>query len=70
MDSLTLPPTAALAGSVKLPGSKSISNRALLLAALAEGSTRIENLLDSDDTQHMLAALTSLGIRLEPDAEC
>src|SRR3989475_6969510 len=38
-------------GTVKMPGSKSISNRVLLLAALADGTTRVENLLDSDDTR-------------------
>ncbi|KAI8059587.1 hypothetical protein BC940DRAFT_247460 [Gongronella butleri] len=43
------------------PGSKSISNRALLIAALGEGTTRVKNLLHSDDTQYMLAALTDLG---------
>lgn len=65
MRSLTLPPTAALAGEVTIPGSKSISNRALLLAALARGRTRIANLLDSDDIQHMLTALNALGVDVE-----
>ena len=46
-------------GEVNLPGSKSVSNRALLLAALAQGTTRLTNLLDSDDIRHMLNALTS-----------
>ncbi len=50
-----------------MPGSKSISNRILLLAALAEGETRILELLDSDDTRHMLTALRQLGIACEPD---
>lgn len=49
-------------GEMTLPGSKSISNRVLLLAALAEGETRIEGLLDSDDTRVMLAALEKLGV--------
>lgn len=62
MQTLTLPPTPALSGTVVLPGSKSISNRALLLAALAQGSTHISNLLDSDDVTFMLRALTTLGI--------
>jgi len=62
MDSLTLSPIATVNGTVNLPGSKSLSNRALLLAALAQGETTIYNLLDSDDIRHMLDALTALGI--------
>ncbi|MCK9381973.1 MAG: bifunctional 3-phosphoshikimate 1-carboxyvinyltransferase/cytidylate kinase [Sulfuritalea sp.] len=62
MSSLTLPPLRAAAGSVRLPGSKSISNRMLLLAALAEGTTEIRDLLDSDDTRVMLAALQTVGV--------
>jgi 3-phosphoshikimate 1-carboxyvinyltransferase len=62
MDSLNLPPLRGASGSVRLPGSKSISNRMLLLAALAEGSTEIRDLLDSDDTRVMLAALEKLGV--------
>jgi 3-phosphoshikimate 1-carboxyvinyltransferase len=62
MDSLTLPPLRSASGSVRLPGSKSISNRMLLLAALAEGGTEIRELLDSDDTRVMLAALGKLGV--------
>ena len=54
---LDLPPLRAAAGSVTLPGSKSISNRVLLLAGLCEGRTRVRDLLDSDDPQVMLAAL-------------
>ena len=50
---------------MRLPGSKSISNRVLLLAALSEGTTRIHDLLDSDDTRVMLAALEQLGCRIE-----
>ncbi len=65
MQTLTLPPTAALSGDVTIPGSKSISNRALLLAALAEGRTRIRNLLDSDDTRYMRSALDALGVYTE-----
>lgn len=61
-DSLTLPPIALIDGTVNLPGSKSVSNRALLLAALAKGTTRLTNLLDSDDVRHMLSALKSLGV--------
>ncbi|MCX8087564.1 MAG: bifunctional 3-phosphoshikimate 1-carboxyvinyltransferase/cytidylate kinase [Rhodocyclaceae bacterium] len=65
MSHLDLPPLSRAAGTVQLPGSKSISNRMLLLAALAEGVTEIRNLLDSDDTRVMLAALQALGIGLK-----
>jgi len=65
MESLTLQPVKAVAGEVRIPGSKSLSNRILLLAALAEGTTTITNLLDSDDVKHMLNALSQLGIRYE-----
>ncbi|TWO72041.1 bifunctional 3-phosphoshikimate 1-carboxyvinyltransferase/cytidylate kinase [Caenimonas sedimenti] len=58
---LDLPPLESAGGTVMLPGSKSISNRVLLLAALSEGTTRIEDLLDSDDTRVMLDALRALG---------
>ena len=58
---LDLPPLAHAGGSLTLPGSKSISNRVLLLAALCEGVTDIHDLLDSDDTQVMLVALKALG---------
>ncbi len=64
MNALTLQPVKSLSGEVRLPGSKSISNRALLLAALAEGDTRIRNLLDSEDTQAMRRALATLGVSL------
>ena len=66
MQTLTLPATSALSGTVVLPGSKSISNRALLLAALCEGTTHISNLLDSDDVAFMLRALATLGIDVAP----
>jgi 3-phosphoshikimate 1-carboxyvinyltransferase len=62
MEQLTLAPIAKVSGEVNVPGSKSLSNRALLLAALAEGETELTNLLDSDDISHMLNALTKLGI--------
>src|SRR5690606_9982477 len=52
-------------GELHLPGSKSISNRVLLMAALAAGATELTNVLDSDDTQVMLAALRQLGVRIE-----
>lgn len=62
MDFLDLPAHRTAQGTVRLPGSKSISNRVLLLAALAEGSTRVRALLDSDDTRVMLDALRALGV--------
>ena len=62
---LDLAPIAAVAGVVALPGSKSISNRTLLLAALASGTTRVRELLDADDVDRMLEALTALGVRIE-----
>jgi 3-phosphoshikimate 1-carboxyvinyltransferase len=62
MDSLELKPIRRAAGTVRLPGSKSISNRVLLLAALARGETEIGGLLDADDTRVMRTALSSLGI--------
>ena len=62
MESLTLQPIARVDGTINLPGSKSVSNRALLLAALAHGKTVLTNLLDSDDVRHMLNALTALGV--------
>ncbi len=64
---LDLPPLNAASGTVRLPGSKSISNRVLLLAGLAQGSTAVHDLLDSDDTQVMLDALSALGCSLRFD---
>ena len=61
-DDLALTPGSAARGVIQLPGSKSISNRMLLLAALAGGTTEIRDLLSSDDTQVMLAALQQLGV--------
>ena len=52
-------------GLVNLPGSKSVSNRALLLSALAKGTTTITNLLKSDDTKRMLEALEKIGVKYE-----
>jgi 3-phosphoshikimate 1-carboxyvinyltransferase len=66
---IDLEPVTRVAGTVRLPGSKSISNRTLLLAALSEGATTIHDLLDSDDTRVMLAALRSLGIQWEQKDE-
>lgn len=65
MEQLHLPATRQASGTVKLPGSKSISNRTLLLAALANGSTEIMGLLASDDTDRMLEALHVLGVKVE-----
>jgi 3-phosphoshikimate 1-carboxyvinyltransferase len=62
---LDLPPMIRAGGTVKLPGSKSISNRVLLLAGLAEGTTAVHDLLDSDDTRVMLDALAVLGCGLK-----
>ena len=62
---LDLPHLTSAGGTVRLPGSKSISNRVLLLAALSTGHTDIVDLLDSDDTQVMLKALAQLGCRIE-----
>lgn len=64
MTSLTLNPLKSISGEVTLPGSKSLSNRILLLAALASGETRISNLLDSDDVRYMLNALQALGVNV------
>jgi 3-phosphoshikimate 1-carboxyvinyltransferase len=62
MEFLDLPASSAARGTVRLPGSKSISNRVLLLAALAKGTTVVRALLDSDDTRVMLDALRTLGV--------
>jgi len=62
MDSLELKPARRAAGTVRLPGSKSISNRVLLLAALASGETELLGLLDADDTRVMREALAVLGV--------
>ena len=64
---LDIPALVSAAGTVRLPGSKSISNRVLLLAALAEGVTTVHDLLDSDDTRVMLDALRILGCGIVRD---
>lgn len=69
MESLTLQPIARVDGAINLPGSKSVSNRALLLAALSCGKTVLTNLLDSDDVRHMLNALSALGINYTLSAD-
>jgi 3-phosphoshikimate 1-carboxyvinyltransferase len=63
---LDLEPATRASGRLRLPGSKSISNRTLLLAALARGETVLHGLLDSDDTRVMREALHTLGVRIEP----
>ena len=68
MSHIDLQPIRYARGSVRLPGSKSISNRTLLLAALAEGDTRVRDVLDSDDTRHMVAALRGLGIGITEES--
>lgn len=66
---LTLAPATSAQGTVQLPGSKSLSIRALLLAALSQGSTLLTGVLASDDTQVMLAGLIQLGVVIEPAGE-
>ena len=66
---IDLPPLMSARGTVRLPGSKSISNRVLLLAALAQGTTELRDLLRSDDTERMLEGLQTLGVAVEPLGE-
>jgi len=65
VDFVDLPQCMAARGELQLPGSKSISNRALLLAALADGNTELRNLLHCDDTERMREALMTLGVEIE-----
>jgi len=65
--SLTLQPIRRFEGTIELPGSKSLSNRVLLLSALASGATEVSNLLDSDDVRVMVGALKDLGISLQEE---
>ncbi|MEK6244054.1 MAG: 3-phosphoshikimate 1-carboxyvinyltransferase [Pseudomonadota bacterium] len=65
MKFIALDPIRRVAGTVRLPGSKSISNRVLLLAALSTGETRVKGLLDADDTRVMLGALQKLDIAID-----
>ena len=67
MQFLDLAPIRSASGAVRLPGSKSISNRVLLLAALASGETRLHDVLASDDTLVMQEALRTLGIAVKQD---
>ncbi|CAH8383740.1 unnamed protein product [Eruca vesicaria subsp. sativa] len=66
---IVLQPIREISGLIKLPGSKSLSNRILLLAALSEGTTVVDNLLNSDDINYMLDALKKLGLSVEIDSE-
>lgn len=68
MQQLTLSPIKKVSGTINVPGSKSLSNRALLLAALSKGTSKLVNLLDSEDIQHMLSALTKLGVNYSLNA--
>lgn len=61
------PLAGPFAAEVSVPGSKSMTNRALILAALADGESTIENALTSDDTDRMLAALRALGFEVDAD---
>ncbi|KAL5796369.1 hypothetical protein ACOSQ2_001189 [Xanthoceras sorbifolium] len=65
---IVLQPINEISGTITLPGSKSLSNRVLLLAALSEGTTVVDNLLRSDDIHHMLVALKTLGLNVEEDS--
>ena len=68
-EKLYLNPIKKLNGEISLPGSKSLSNRVLLLSALSEGTTKIENLLESADIRYMLEALKQLKISLTEDID-
>lgn len=63
---INLPPLLRAQGTIRLPGSKSISNRVLLLAALSSGTTEVRDVLRSDDTTCMLDGLSALGVKIEP----
>ncbi|QLB12618.1 3-phosphoshikimate 1-carboxyvinyltransferase [Bisgaardia hudsonensis] len=65
MEKIKLAPISRMEGEINLPGSKSLSNRVLLLSALAKGTTTVTNLLDSDDVRHMLNALKHLGVNYQ-----
>ncbi|HEX8464598.1 MAG TPA: hypothetical protein VF627_08270, partial [Abditibacterium sp.] len=68
MSSLPIHPVShPVEGTVRVPGSKSITNRALLLAALCDGTSKLEGALFSDDTRYMAAALNQLGVEVRAD---
>ena len=62
---IQIPALSSYNGELRVPGSKSITNRVLLVSALAEGTTRLHNLLKSDDTRYMGEALKALGVKAE-----
>ena len=64
MDQIILHPVKKIGGEILIPGSKSISNRALLLAAVSKGNTSLNNILKSEDTDVMIRALRQLGISI------
>ena len=66
-DSIEIEPTGPLRGSIRPPGSKSITNRALVCAALARGESLLDGTLDSEDTRVMIEALGQLGLVVEHD---
>ena len=68
-NAIVLQPIEILSGTVQLPGSKSLSNRILVLSLLAEGTTHVENLLDSDDVRYMVEALATLNIPFSENRE-
>lgn len=69
MDQLKLTACSNFHGSIELPGSKSITNRILLLASLGQGNVLIKNSLQSDDTNHMIKALEELGVKIKNQTE-
>lgn len=66
---LVVPAIESAYGTVKLPGSKSISNRALVLAALAQGTTQLKGILRADDTERMMESLLRLGVGIDIDGD-
>ena len=66
---IQIPALTSYNGELRVPGSKSITNRVLLVSALAEGTTRLHNLLKSDDTRYMGEALKALGVKIELDED-
>ena len=65
MKSIFIPQSRAIDGSIRIPGSKSLSNRAILIASLAKGQSILEGVLDSDDTKHMIQAWIDLGVSVQ-----
>ncbi len=68
-ETLHIDPIVKVSGAVGLPGSKSISNRVLLLSALSSGTTELTNLLVAEDTDMMIGALRDLGVKIEQDGD-